>query len=153
MSHRRVMRALRGSELGESPMSTSVEAGSVLRDLVAASSETAWRDRVTQLTTTYRYDSEQPLGQLVAAVRDGEATIVDGLLGREDADDVSWSPSEDLHEELDRSASRWAEVLATVDPDEHFALRSGYVMLTPFRGGRVGTRRLGAAIAERLPVR
>ena len=139
--------------VGDPDQLSSVEAGSVLRDLVTASSETAWRDRVTQLTTTYRYDSEQPLGQLVAAVRDGEASVVDGLLGREDGDDVSWSPSEDLHEELDRSASRWAKVLATVDPEEHFALRSGYVMLTPFRGGKVGTRRLGAAVAERIAVR
>jgi exodeoxyribonuclease V alpha subunit len=137
--------------VGDPDQLTSVEAGSVLRDLVTASSETAWRDRVTQLTTTYRYDSTQPLGQLVAAVRDGEAAVVDGLLGREDVDDVVWSPSECLQQELDRSAAHWAKVLATVDAEEHFALRSGYVMLTPFRGGKVGTRRLGAAIAERLP--
>ena len=137
--------------VGDPDQLTSVEAGSVLRDLVAASSQTGWRDRVTHLTTTYRYDAGQPLGQLVAAVRDGDGAVVEALLDREDAHDVVWSPSEGLHEELDRSAAHWSKVLATLDPDEHFALRKGYVMLTPFRGGRIGTRRLGAAIAERIP--
>ena len=139
--------------VGDPDQLTSVEAGSVLRDLVTASSRTEWRDRVTHLTTTYRYDAEQPLGQLVAAVRNGDGTIVEALLEHDDAHDVVWAPSEGLQEELDRSAAHWSKVLATLDPEEHFALRGSYVMLTPFRGGRVGTRRLGAAIAERLPDR
>lgn len=136
--------------VGDPDQLTSVEAGSVLRDLVAASTDTDWRDRVTHLTKTYRYDDEQPLGQLVAAVRSGNGTVVEALLGREDTDDVVWSPPEGLQGELDRAATHWAEVLGTSDPAEHFDLRSRYVMLTPFRRGRVGTRRLGEAIRERL---
>jgi len=136
--------------VGDPDQLTSVEAGSVLRDLVTASAETWWRDRVTQLTTTYRYDERQPLGQLVTSIRTGEGATVDALL-EGDADDVVWSPSDGLQAELDRAAAHWAEVLATLDPEEHFKLRGRYVMLSPFRRGAIGTQRLGSAIQERLP--
>jgi len=136
--------------VGDPDQLTSVEAGSVLRDLVTASTETWWRDRVTQLTKTYRYDEEQPLGQLVAAIRAADGATVDALFEAE-AEDVVWSASDGLQAELDRAAAHWAKVLATLDPEEHFDLRSRYVMLSPFRRGAIGTRRLGAAIQERLP--
>ena len=136
--------------VGDPDQLTSVEAGSVLRDLVTASAQTGWRGQVTHLTKTYRYDEEQPLGQLVAAIRNGESATVEALLGREDATDVVWSAPEGLQAELDRAAFHWAKVLATLDPAEHFELRGQYVMLSAFRRGRVGTRRLGAAIQERL---
>ena len=139
--------------VGDPDQLTSVEAGSVLRDLVTASAQTGWRDRVTHLTTTYRYDAEQPLGQLVAAIRAGEASVVDTLLARKDAEDVVWTPSDGLPAELDRAAHHWGEVLATLDPAEHFALRGRYVMLSPFRKGVIGTRRLGESIRERLTSR
>ncbi|MBW2719747.1 MAG: AAA family ATPase, partial [Deltaproteobacteria bacterium] len=73
--------------VGDPDQLTSVEAGSVLRDLVTASTETWWSDRVTRLTTTYRYDEKQPLGQLVASIRAGEAATVSALLEAK-ADDV-----------------------------------------------------------------
>jgi exodeoxyribonuclease V alpha subunit len=136
--------------VGDPHQLTSVEAGSVLRDLVTASAETWWRDRVTQLTTTYRYDEGEPLGQLVAAIRTGEGAIVDALL-EADADDVVWSSSDGLQGELDRAAAHWAKALAALDPKEHFELRGRYVMLSPFRRGAIGTQRLGSAIQERLP--
>ncbi len=137
--------------VGDPDQLTSVEAGSVLRDLVTASAQTGWRDRVTHLTKTYRYDEGQSLGQLVAAIRDGEGATVESLLGREDADDVVWTSADGLQAELDDAAAHWATVLATRDAADHFELRSQYVMLTPFRGGPTGTRRLGAAIQDRLP--
>ncbi len=136
--------------VGDPDQLTSVEAGSVLRDLVTASERTWWRGRVTYLTKTYRYDEEQPLGQLVAAIRDGNGPAVEALLDREDADDVVWTSANGLQAELDRAATHWSQVLSTQDPDAHFELRSRYVMLTPFRGGPVGTRRLGGAIRARL---
>ena len=137
--------------VGDPDQLTSVEAGSVLRDLVTASAQTAWHDRVTQLTKTYRYDDAQPLGRLVAAIRSGEGAIVEALLGRDDAHDVVWASSDGLEAELDRAAGHWSEVLSTVDPTTHFELRGRYVVLSPFRKGLVGTRRLGAAIRDRLP--
>ena len=136
--------------VGDPDQLTSVEAGSVLRDLVRASAETWWRDRVTQLTTTYRYDERQPLGQLVGAIRTGEGATVHALL-EADVDDLVWSPPDGLQGELDRAAAHWAKALATLDPAEHFELRGRYVMLTPFRRGAIGTQRLGSAIQERLP--
>ena len=136
--------------VGDPDQLTSVEAGSVLRDLVTASAQTGWRGRVTHLTKSYRYDEQQPLGQLVAAIRNGERANVEALLDREGTNDLVWSAPEGLQAELDRAAVHWAKVLATLDPAEHFELRGQYVMLSAFRRGLVGTRRLGAAIQERL---
>jgi exodeoxyribonuclease V alpha subunit len=136
--------------VGDPGQLTSVEAGSVLRDLVAASTDTWWSGRVTHLIETYRYDEKRPLGQLVAAIRNGERAAVEALLGREDAQDVVWTAPEGLAEELDRAAAYWSEVLATVDPGEHFEHRGRCVMLSPFRRGPVGTRQLGASICDRL---
>ena len=140
--------------VGDPDQLTSVEAGSVLRDLVQASAETWWSGRVTHLTKTYRYDEEQPLGQLVAAIRTGEAPTVDALLTQTCASDVvAWAPLAGLPTELDRAAAHWSAALRTKDPSAHFDLRSRYVMLTPFRSGQIGTRTLGAAIQERLAAR
>jgi exodeoxyribonuclease V alpha subunit len=136
--------------VGDPDQLTSVEAGSVLRDLVTASRATWWRDRVTQLTETYRYDEKQPLGQLVAAIRSADRASVNAVL-EADADDVVWSSSVGLQAELDRAGAHWTKALATLDPEEHFELRGRYVMLSPFRRGSIGTQRLGAAIQERLP--
>jgi len=137
--------------VGDPDQLTSVEAGSVLRDLVTANTRTWWRERVTHLTKTYRYAEKQPLGRLVAAIREGKGAAVEALLGREDADDVVWSSLKGLEPELDRAANHWSEVLAAHDASEHFELRGRYVMLTPFRRGPVGTGQLGAAIRSRLP--
>lgn len=136
--------------VGDPDQLTSVEAGSVLRDLVTASAQTAWKGRVTQLTQTYRYDEKQPLGQLIAAIRRGDAETVQGLLDIRDATDLAWVPSADLPAELDRAAAHWAAALSSPDAPRHFELRSRYVMLSPFRRGMVGTRRLGAAVVDRL---
>jgi exodeoxyribonuclease V alpha subunit len=136
--------------VGDPDQLTSVEAGSVLRDLVTASSETWWLGRVTQLSRTYRYDETKPLGQLVDAIRNGSVTDIDALLSRPGADDVAWASLDALPSELDRAADHWSEVLSVRDPAKHFELRSHYVMLSPFRSGPIGTRQLAAAIQERL---
>ena len=110
--------------VGDPDQLTSVEAGSVLRDLVAASAQTWWRGRVTHLTRTYRYDEKQPLGQLVAAIRNGEGAIVESLLESGGAGDVSWTPLEGLEAELDRAADHWSSALTTRISAEHFRLRA-----------------------------
>jgi exodeoxyribonuclease V alpha subunit len=136
--------------VGDPDQLTSVEAGSVLRDLVAASARTAWKGRVTQLTKTYRYDEKQPLGQFITAIREGDADAVQRLLAVSDGTDLAWVGSAGLHAELDRAAFHWSTVLGTRDRKQHFDLRARYVMLSPFRRGAVGTRRLGAAVVDRL---
>jgi exodeoxyribonuclease V alpha subunit len=136
--------------VGDPDQLTSVEAGSVLRDLVTASSKTWWRDRVTQLSRTYRYDQTKPLGQLLEAIRNGSLAGVDAVLSRRDAEDVAWASLDALPLELDRAADHWVDVLSAHDPAKHFELRERHAILTPFRSGPIGTRRLGAAIQERL---
>jgi len=136
--------------VGDPDQLTSVEAGSVLRDLVTASAQTWWQGRVTQLTKTHRYDEEQALGQLVAAIRNGDTASVAALLDSRSEDSVVLAPSGRLKDELDRAASHWSEALSTRIPEEHFRLRSRYAVLSPFRGGPFGTRHVGALIRARL---
>jgi len=136
--------------VGDPDQLTSVEAGSVLRDLVTASAQTAWKGRVTQLTKTFRYDEKQTLGRFIAAIRKGDAETVQRLLDVSDATDLAWVSSAGLDAELDRAAFHWSTVLGTTDREQHFDLRARYVMLSPFRRGVVGTRRLGAAVVDRL---
>ena len=136
--------------VGDPDQLTSVEAGSVLRDLVTASAQTAWKGRVSQLSKTYRYDEKQPLGRLIAAIRKGDTAAVEGLLDIRDATDLAWVSPGGLPAELDRAAAHWSATLSSPDARRHFELRSRYVMLSPFRRGRIGTRRLGAAVVERL---
>jgi exodeoxyribonuclease V alpha subunit len=136
--------------VGDPDQLTSVEAGSVLRDLVDASAETWWQDRVTHLTKTWRYDEKRPLGQLVRAVREGNASEVERILKTRAPIDVVWRPLADLPSELDLAARFWSDATRTTAPETHFELRGRYVILTPFRRGPIGTDRLGAAIRERL---
>ena len=136
--------------VGDPDQLTSVEAGSVLRDLVIASTETWWKGRVTQLTRTFRYAEDQPLGQLVAAIRRGDLAEVDALLSLESAQDVAWTPIEGLPAELDRAALHWAEALAATDPEAHFVQRVRFATLSPYRVGPTGTRQLGMAMMARL---
>jgi exodeoxyribonuclease V alpha subunit len=136
--------------VGDPDQLTSVEAGSVLRDLVTASTETWWKDRVTHLTKTFRYAEEQPLGRLVAAIREGDSNEVNRLLELGGSEDVTWFPSEELSAEIERAAAQWSETLRATDPAEHFARRARFAILSPYRVGPTGTRQLGAAIASRL---
>lgn len=136
--------------VGDPDQLTSVEAGCVLTDLVRASSETWWSGRVTTLEKTHRYDATQPLGRLVAAIRSGDADVIERLRNDEASEDVVWKPSSHLEHELDRAARRWSEMLSASDARAHFRMRGAYVVLTPFRRGLVGTHRIGEAIEARL---
>lgn len=138
--------------VGDPDQLTSVEAGSVLRDLVRASDETWWSGRVTQLTKTYRYDESQPLGQLVAAIRGGDTALMGRLLDAGDVhgNDVQWRALDDLPHELGLAATHWSEISNATEPEEHFRRRGQYVVLSPFRKGPIGTRRLGIAIEQQL---
>ena len=135
--------------VGDPDQLTSVEAGSVLRDLVDASERTWWKDRVTHLTRTWRYDEGQPLGQLVRAIREGDAASVTALLAAP-SDGLVWQPPDALSGELDRASAHWEQTTHTTEPGKHFELRGRYVILTPFRRGPIGTRALGTEMEERL---
>jgi exodeoxyribonuclease V alpha subunit len=136
--------------VGDPDQLTSVEAGSVLRDLVEANEKTWWRDRVTHLEKTWRYDETQPLGKLVRAIRQENEEAVDALLTSDEGPDVVWQPFDERSAELERAAEFWEQACATTDAVTHFALRNRFVMLTPFRRGPIGTSKLGDAIQDRL---
>jgi exodeoxyribonuclease V alpha subunit len=87
---------------------------------------------------------------MIAAVREGDTGTVRALLSSAVGDDLRWASMDAFDEELDRAANRWSRAASVVDPRQHFARRGEYVVLSPFRKGRTGTRRLGALIEERL---
>ncbi len=137
--------------VGDPDQLTSVEAGSVLRDLVRANEETWWRGRVAYLTETYRYDPGKPLGRLVAAIRGGNVGVIEELLASQGTEGaVQWSSFAELGPELDRAATRWCKIVGTTAAEQHFQRRSQYVVLSPYRKGPIGTRGLGLDIERRV---
>ncbi len=136
--------------VGDPDQLTSVEAGSVLRDLVRAGQTTWWTDRLTTLTETYRYEATQPLGQLVGAIQRGDRSAIESLLNAPESDDLHFGPAKSLEAEIDSAARRWRRVLTAKTREAHFAERARYVVLTPFRSGPFGTESLGRAIETRL---
>ncbi|MEM7137576.1 MAG: exodeoxyribonuclease V subunit alpha [Myxococcota bacterium] len=136
--------------VGDPDQLSSVEAGSVLRDLVRAGDETWWKGRVTTLTTTYRYDGAATLGRLVGALRSGDIATMHALLEAHHGE-VALGGVHELDTELDEAARRWGHILEPRDPEEHFARRGGFVVLSAFRRGPFGTAALGRRIAEKLP--
>ena len=136
--------------VGDPDQLTSVEAGSVLRDLVEANERTWWQDHVTRLTKTYRYDIGSGIGGLLDAIRNGDEIAFEACVGQTEDPTVVWSPLSKLQGELDVASARWRFALAAESDREHFTLRNRFIVLTPFRKGRIGTERLGETIRRRL---
>lgn len=135
--------------VGDPDQLTSVEAGSVLKDLVRADAETWWSDRVTHLTTTYRYAASESLGRLVSVIREGNVEAVFARLSDDDQR-VLMRDLTALHAELDEATARWKTILSAPTADAHFAARGRFVVLSPFRRGPFGTRALGRSLERRL---
>ncbi|MEM8609816.1 MAG: exodeoxyribonuclease V subunit alpha [Myxococcota bacterium] len=135
--------------VGDPDQLTSVEAGSVLKDLVRADAETWWTGRVTHLTTTYRYAASETLGQLVSLIREGDADAALSLLDRGD-DRVALQDPSSFEAALDEAGTRWEAILRAEGPRAHFTAREGFVVLSPFRRGPYGTVSLGHALERRL---
>lgn len=78
--------------VGDPDQLASVEAGTVLADLAApasaSSASSVLADRVVELTVAHRFAAGSDIAELAAAVRDGDADGVVGLLssGRDDLD-------------------------------------------------------------------
>ena len=136
--------------VGDPDQLTSVEAGSVLRDLVEANERTWWKDRVTRLTKTYRYDVGSGIGGLLDAIRNGDESAFGASVEQTDDPAVVWSPLSKLDDELDGATARWRVALSGESDLEHFALRDRFMVLTPFRKGRIGTEQIGETIRRKL---
>jgi exodeoxyribonuclease V alpha subunit len=87
--------------VGDPDQLASVEAGTVLADLVGRSSgdtggdtSSVLRDRVVELTVAHRFREGSGIAELAAAIRDGDAGAVLSLLGQS-RDDLSWVRPDD----------------------------------------------------------
>lgn len=87
--------------VGDPDQLASVEAGTVLADLVGRSSgdtvgdnSSVLRDRVVELTVAHRFHEGSGIAELAAAIRDGDADAVLSLL-EQPRDDLRWVRSGD----------------------------------------------------------
>ncbi len=139
--------------VGDPDQLSSVEAGSVLRDLVQAFERAGGTERLTCLSKTYRYESDSPLGAGIRAIREGDPKALERLLDPDPNAALSWAPLSELPAELDRAAHQWSAILEETDPVAHFEARERYIMLSPLRRGPLGTEGLATALRQRLPTR
>jgi exodeoxyribonuclease V alpha subunit len=76
--------------LGDHDQLASVEAGSVLADIVTSAEHGALKGSLTRLTKSHRFDDARGIGALARAIRDGDADAALAALTSGDAT-LSWS--------------------------------------------------------------
>lgn len=76
--------------LGDHDQLASVEAGSVLADIVKTADDSALSGCLTRLTKSHRFDDSRGIGALARAIRDGDADAAINALKSGDAT-LSWS--------------------------------------------------------------
>ena len=137
--------------IGDPNQLASLEAGSVLRDLVQNANQNQSNLGITHLTKTHRYSETSPLGILVNAIRRGDVSSIEELLNSNAHESVTWKPLSELPNELERATDRWKEIIEPVNPIEQLRRRDRFIVLTPYRSGSIGTTRLNLEIKRRLP--
>jgi exodeoxyribonuclease V alpha subunit len=146
--------------LGDPDQLASVDAGSVLADVVAGAAATAspLRGHVATLRRVWRAGSD--LQRAIQAVRDGDAAgieqrprhVAEGASLRACADAPALHACIDAW--LDRHAAAYARLFSdAIDPASAFAMLRGSQVLCALREGRFGAAGVNARIGERLGLR
>ncbi|MGB1012149.1 MAG: exodeoxyribonuclease V subunit alpha [Thiolinea sp.] len=169
--------------LGDKDQLASVETGSVFRDLCAeaANRHSDWReqqlnqlcgntysaseniathnldDHIVVLQKSWRFSRDSGIGQLAAAVRDGEKKHLIKIL-QQDWTDISWTEDSELQTEQLHNA--WQEYFALLsNPPERTQQRNDWLqaifsafnrfrILTPMRQGPFGTVQLNQQLGQ-----
>ena len=138
--------------VGDPDQLASVEAGTVLADIVAGSPE----NRITRLTTQHRFKDSANIVAGAGAIRDGNVDATFAALTSGSAD-VRWIDpidAPDLAAEVLDSAVGHAEHVMKLAKDgrvaEAFALKSEMQVLCAHRNGRMGVANWNRSIEERL---
>lgn len=145
--------------VGDPDQLSSVEAGAVLADIVAAAESAASADgplakNVRRLRTQYRYGNNSGIGRLCDAIRSGDVATVMGVLQDSTYADVRWQPLP-THKELgvqlrqSKTFGLLREIFLTKDPKAQLALLSQSRILCPTRLGTYGVQSINT-IVERL---
>jgi exodeoxyribonuclease V alpha subunit len=142
--------------VGDPDQLASVEAGTVLADLVGANSATV-RDRVVELTVAHRFGEGSGIAELAAAIREGRADDVVELLsgGHDDLTRIDPARVDDVDGLAARVVAAAARsALAAQEGRVADALRAAreHKVLCAVRQGPWGlydwTRRIDAGVAE-----
>jgi exodeoxyribonuclease V alpha subunit len=138
--------------VGDPDQLASVEAGTVLADIVAGSPT----DRITFLTTQHRFKDAKNIVAAAAAIRKGEADAAFQAITDNDAN-VRWIDpidAPDLAAEVLESvvdhANRVAEVARNGKPAEALALKNEMQVLCAHRNGKMGVAGWNRVIEERM---
>lgn len=126
------------------------------KELRTAGAQTApLRDHVVELTKSYRFDADSFIGQLAAAVRQGDPARVLRLLERGSAqDEVSWlaeSPAQELSPTMTtRVVEGFRPMLEASDAAAALAALSRFRVLCAHRRGWAGVEHLNEKIRGAL---
>jgi len=138
--------------VGDPDQLASVEAGTVLADIVAGSP----KDRITLLTTQHRFKDAQTIVEAAAAIRMGDAPAAISAITNGDAD-VQWIDPSDAPEiagtVLDavvEHANHVAALARDDRPAEALALKNEMQVLCAHRNGKMGVVGWNRVIEERM---
>lgn len=161
--------------LGDRYQLASVESGAVLADICAAAGtnqfstaqqqaagalfgETATpgssrlADHVVTLQTSRRFNADSAIGQLAAAVNNGEADTALAWLNA-GHDDLAWQADTRpaaINQLVIRLAEAYADLCRASHPEEALARLGQLCVLTALRQGPSGSQTLNAGITDRL---
>lgn len=129
--------------VGDPDQLASVDAGSVLADLVAAAETGPLVGRVVRLTVSHRFPEGSPIDRFATAVREGDVEAALEVIARPDPDasgvTLDWSGDPALAEaRLGDHARTLAEIAARGDVDAALDALEGTKVLCAHRRGRSG---------------
>lgn len=132
--------------LGDHDQLASVEAGSVLADIVKAADDGALSGCLTRLTKSHRFDDARGIGALARAIRDGDADAAIAALASGDST-LSWSVQDPRDESwINEYASSIESVFVANTADEALRRIGAVRVLCATNVGPAGTE----AIVERV---
>jgi exodeoxyribonuclease V alpha subunit len=161
--------------LGDRDQLASVEAGAVLGDIcqdcegasaefsnrlrqltgepltAAVDSRGALRDQVVILRRSYRFGPQSAIGQLAAAVNQGEGGVAQRLLKRNgEGAEISWSGIDAAAFAARRYAVLFERLAEGADTEELFGILRSFRLLCALRGGAQGVEWMNRAITRYL---
>jgi exodeoxyribonuclease V alpha subunit len=147
--------------LGDPDQLASVDAGSVLADLLTGLSEVADHPGTSsvpmaavRLTKSYRFSSASGISGLARAVQEGDCTKAMALLASRSDPEISWfepsSSDSAARRAIDGLADRYQPLLSAGSPEQCLAELGQFRVLCAVRHGARGVMELNRLISSRL---
>ena len=142
--------------LGDKDQLAAVETGSVFRDL-CSKADNQHEDHIVVLQKSWRFAANSGIGQLAAAVRDGQDEKLKELL-QQDWPDIHWTADSSLNTQA--LMQSWQNYFALLNQpprqaqdyqawlDTVFSAFNRFRILTPLQQGPFGTEQLNQKLAQ-----